>query len=415
MGRKSGTGVRSAALVAVGALAGFGCEGTPEDDYYGPLVYEVLPAEVSGPFALEFAFADGEMWQYANVESGIGFLDPESGEAVVPVPGKVYVMAGVEGQYPIIDALPGTLEYSAFWQVIEVEPPSGYKANQIKSLQTIEDADLKQTETDRYMHCPVVNPDAVWTSNLGVPVEALGLDPLPAQVILNIGQDMPNAMFEYAAQYGATVEEVFGFIATPIEEPVIDPETGEQATDEEGNPLFQVVWPGFEFDPEFVMLALSRQDQPFVTDDEATDFDVKLQPVWHKTLRGFCLPDPAETSYSATTNEFDEDFLAAAGILWDQWSPEIAGDPGDPKAEPPVPPTDPVPSASYGLLPIYNAAPGATGYSPVVVPTAVITETPEQVTDAADLDTEASLGPIAEPVHAPLIRKIDPGTIAGGN
>lgn len=407
MGRKSGTGVRSAALVAIGALAGFGCEGTPEDDFYGPLVYDVLPAEVSGPFALEFAFADGEMWQYADVDPGLGSFNT--------IPGKVYIMTGVEGQYPIIDALPGTLEYSPFWTVVQVEPPSGYKANQIKSLQTIEDAGLKLTETDEIMHCAVVNPDAAWTSNLGVPVEALGLDPFPAQVIWNIGEDMPNAMNEYAAQYGATVEELFGFIATPIEEPVVDPETGEPVTDEDGNPVTQLIWPGFEFDPEFVMATLARADQPFVTDADASPFDVQLQPVWHKTLRGFCLPDANEgTAYTATEDEFGDLQIGGFGAVFSQFSPPVEGDPGDPMAEPPVPPTEPQDPAPYGLTPIYNAAPGAAGYSPVVFPEGIVTETPEQVTDAADLDPANSLGPIGDPIHAPLVRKVNAGTVAGG-
>ncbi len=408
MGRKSGTGVRSAALVAVGALAGFGCEGTPEDDYYGPLVYEVLPAEISGPFALEFAFADGELWQYADVDPGLGNFNT--------IPGKVYVMKGVDGQYPIIDALPGDAAYSPFWTVVEVEPPSDYKANQIKSLQTIEDAGLTMTETDTIIHCAVVNPDAQWTSNLGVPVEALGLDPLPAQVIWNTGEDMPNAMNEYAAQYGATVEEVFGFLATPIDEPVVDPETGEQAVDEEGNPLFQRVWPGFEFDPEFVMTSLTRAEQAYVTDADASPFDVQLQPVWHKALQGFCLPDTNEgTAYAAEADEFGDLQLQSFGAVFTQFSPAVEGDPGDPKAEPPVPPTDPQDPAPYGLLPIYNAAPGAAGYSPVVFPEGIVTTSPDQVTDAADLDPANSVGPIGDPAHAPLVRRINAGTVAEGN
>lgn len=406
MGRTSGTRVRSAALVAMGALAGFGCDDTFEDDYYGPLIYEVLPETVRGPFALEFAFADGDMWQYADVDPGLGNLST--------APGMVYMMKGVEGQYPIIDALPGTAEYSPFWRVVEVDPPSGYKANQIKSLQTIEDADLKMTETDRIIHCPIVDPDATWTSNLGVPVEALGLDPLPAQVIWGVGEDMPNAMFEYAAQYGATPEEVFGFLATPIEEPVVDPETGEPVVDEDGNPVTQVIWPGFEFDPGFVMSTLARTEA-YVTDDQASQYDVVLQPVWHKTLRGFCLPDREESTYPTEPDELGDEQVTGFGALYAQFSPPVDADPGDPEADPPVPPTDAVPPAPYGLTPIYNAAPGAAGYSPVVFPEGIVTSTPEQVTDAGDLNLENSVGPIGDPMHAPLVRKINAGTIAGGN
>lgn len=385
MGRKSGTGLRSAALVTIGALAGFGCEGTPEDDFYGPVVYDVLPEATRGPFALEFAFADGEPWQYVDVDPGLGSFND--------LPGKVYVMKGVEGQFPIIDALPGDLEYSPFWEIIEVDPPSGYKANQIKSLRTIEDFDLKQTPTGRIMHCPVVDPDAAWTSNLGVPLEALGLPAMPAQVIWNVGDDMPNAFGEYLAQFGIGPADFFGFVGAP------DEASG---------------WPGFEFSPEFVALAEMRADKNFLTDADASPLDVNLQPVWHKRLRGFCLPDAADSTYATEADEFGDVHIATFGEFFLQFSPGQPEMPGDPEAEPPVEPTPAIDPAPYGNLPIYNAAPGAAGYSPVVFPTGVVTTDPAQVTDAADLNADNILGPIGDPIHAPLVRQIAPATVAGG-
>lgn len=384
MGRKSG--VRSAALVTIGALSGFGCDGTPEDDFYGPVIYEVLPETTRGPFALEFAFADGEPWEYVDVDPGLGSFNS--------IPGKVYIMKGVDGQHPIIDALPGSEGYSPFWQVVEVDPPSGYKANQIKSLQTIEDAELKMTVTDRIMHCPVVDPDAQWTSNLGVPLDALGLPPIPAQVIWNTGEDMPNAFGEYLGQFGIGPAEFFGFVGAP------DDESG---------------WPGFEFDPAFVALAEMRADKITVTDADASPLDISLQPVWHKALRGFCLPDTAENTYSAAEDEFGDLQLGSFGDLFLQFAPGMDEVPGDPDAMPPVEPQPAVEPAPYGLLPIFGAAPGTAGYSPIVIPQGVVTTDAEQVTDAADLDQANNLGQIADPQHAPLVRQIAPATVAGGN
>lgn len=414
MGRKSGTGVRSAVLVTIGAFAGFGCDDVAEDTFYGPLVYDVLPGEVSGPFALEYAYADGEPWQFVDLDA----LGSPNGD----IPGKVYVMRGVAGQYPIIDALPGGEGYSHMWRVVEVTPPSGYEANQIKSLQTIEDEKLSMTETDRLWHCPVVNPDAAWSTNLGVPIEALGLPAMPVQVIWNAGDDMPNAYNEYFSQFGVTAAEFFDFVATPQYEAVLDPETGEPVLDPETEePVVQLVWPGFEFPPEFVALAEMRTDQPFITDADADALDIELQPVWHKTLRGFCLPDqrpgggvfaPGDANgYSTVTDDFGDALVAVLGDLFVQFSPLVEAVEGDPDADPPVEPQPEVAPMPYGLLPIYGAVPGADDYAPVVEPQGVVTTSPEQVTDVADLDMANNLGPIADPVYRPLIRQVPMGTI----
>lgn len=413
MGRKSRTAVRSAALVAVGALAGFGCDSTPEDSYYGPVIYEVLPETARGPFALEFAFADEEVWQYVDLSA---VLDTQ-------VRGKVYIMKGVEGQFPIIDALPGDLEYSPFWQVVEVDPPSGYEANQIKSLQTIKDADLGMTVTDRVMNCPVVDPDAEWTSNLGVPLEVFGVPPMPAQVIWGVGEDMPNAFNEYASQFGFSPSEFLAFLETPQEEivtdengePVIDPETME--------PVTQVVWPGFAFDPGFKAVVEMRSDQAFVTDADATDYDVRLQPVWHKTLRGFCLPDVADTAYTTETDDFGDTYVVGSSTAFVQFSPGQEEIPADPEADPPVEGVPGIPPAPYGNLLVFDAAPGAAGYQPLAAVVGVTTTDPTQVEDADDFEAGDVLGPLStlldpaplpDLIYAPLIRQVAPATITLG-
>ena len=67
MGRESRISIRSAVLFGLAALVSAGCEGAPEDDEYGPLIYDDLPATALGPFTTSVGFADGNPVEYLDM------------------------------------------------------------------------------------------------------------------------------------------------------------------------------------------------------------------------------------------------------------------------------------------------------------------------------------------------------------
>jgi hypothetical protein len=88
-------------------------------------------------------------------------------------PAPIYVLFAegastpVEGQFNIIDLLPGEAGYNDFWQVYKVTVPSGYKANQFTSYAEIQSAKYKVEATTTIVNCPVVPFGSTATKRLG--------------------------------------------------------------------------------------------------------------------------------------------------------------------------------------------------------------------------------------------------------
>lgn len=61
----------------------------------------------------------------------------------------------VEGQHNIIDAIPEDPGYSAFWRVIMVTVPEGYKPDSIRSAADVKASGFTTTATDMVVNCPV--------------------------------------------------------------------------------------------------------------------------------------------------------------------------------------------------------------------------------------------------------------------
>ncbi|MCA9541231.1 MAG: hypothetical protein KC620_20160, partial [Myxococcales bacterium] len=103
-----------ALAICAGAVGVAGCDDTPKDDFYGPVVYTDLPG-TTGTFVLEPVFAGGDLCEAYN----LGSFDPAT-----PLP-KVYIPtkggSPIAGQYPIIDTLPDKADYAPFWQIVNVE------------------------------------------------------------------------------------------------------------------------------------------------------------------------------------------------------------------------------------------------------------------------------------------------------
>ena len=151
-------------------LALAGCDDSTDlDIFYGPIIYDGFPDESAGTndpdygrsFFASTAISDGSAYDYFDLG------------AASPAPAKAYLLTKggtpIEGQYLIIDTLPDKEDYSPLWQVVKVEVGSGYKANSIKSLKTLEESygKAKFTETTDVTYCSVINPDASFFDSAG--------------------------------------------------------------------------------------------------------------------------------------------------------------------------------------------------------------------------------------------------------
>lgn len=72
----------------------------------------------------------------------------------------------VEGQHNIIDVIPGSTGYSAFWDVNLVEVPAGYVANTITSRAQVMASGYKMVHPGIVVNCPLVRTDDAVTGNM---------------------------------------------------------------------------------------------------------------------------------------------------------------------------------------------------------------------------------------------------------
>lgn len=230
-------GLASRTLLASVSIAGLAaCSDDGPERFAGVVTYDDFPASAAGvdrsddlgiahAFVLSAGFANGRAVQYLD----LGAFNTTPAKVYIPMKGG----SPVAGQFPIVDTLPDDAEYSPFWQVVEVEVGSGYKANDIKSLKGLKDAGYDMTETMEAIHCPIVNPDATWV--------AADLS-TTYTVFWGTGEEIPNPAFDPSA---------------PIDD----------------------------------------TNKPTLTDADATAGDIMLTPVWQKQLRAFCWSDDLERRY----------------------------------------------------------------------------------------------------------------------
>ena len=92
-------------------------------------------------------------------------------QSATPIPIHVLFPEGgsdpVEGQLPIVDAIPGDPGYSDFWRVMRVTVPADYAANTVTSLSEIQAAGFAIEATDTLVNCPVVPEGSTATLRLG--------------------------------------------------------------------------------------------------------------------------------------------------------------------------------------------------------------------------------------------------------
>ena len=103
-----------------------------------------------GPFITKGLGPNGELVSYYNFD------------VMSTIPAPIYVLfregesTPVEGQYNIIDMIPGDEGYNDFWQVYKVTVPQNYIANTITSYSQIMDAGYSMEVTPNIVNCPVV-------------------------------------------------------------------------------------------------------------------------------------------------------------------------------------------------------------------------------------------------------------------
>jgi len=101
-------------------------------------------------------------------EFGANSPATEDGQQVIPAP--IYVLVTgfdaegnpqpVEGQYNIVDVIPGDEGYSDLWQVNFVTVPDDYEANTITSAEQIFNGGYDITESEVLVNCPIVPKDS---------------------------------------------------------------------------------------------------------------------------------------------------------------------------------------------------------------------------------------------------------------
>lgn len=113
------------------------------------------------PFITKGLGPTGQVLEYYNFDV----------QPVNPIP--IYVLfrdgetSPVAGQLNIIDAIPGDAGYNDFWLMHKVTVPSNYKANEVASLDEIEERDYTIEATTTIINCPVVPEGSTAAKRIG--------------------------------------------------------------------------------------------------------------------------------------------------------------------------------------------------------------------------------------------------------
>jgi hypothetical protein len=62
----------------------------------------------------------------------------------------------LQDQYPILDSIPGSSDYSPVWRINYVFPPSDYKPNTIRSEDKLLTSGFQIRSTKKFLNCPVI-------------------------------------------------------------------------------------------------------------------------------------------------------------------------------------------------------------------------------------------------------------------
>lgn len=123
---------------------------------------EAMAEEEPVNFELVQGWYEGDQIFYYDF--GANTPASEDGSEVITAP--IYVLVTgfdedgnpqvVDGQYNIVDVVPGDEGYSDLWEVIFVTVPEQYEANTITSAQEILDGDYELTVSGVFVNCPIV-------------------------------------------------------------------------------------------------------------------------------------------------------------------------------------------------------------------------------------------------------------------
>ena len=345
-------GVLGAAL-----LLGACDDSSLKDKYYGRLVYEVLPDTAQGAsqdpgdpkshyrqFVLSEGYVGGKVANYLD-------LGPVTTSGIPNVYVPMHGGKPIPGQYPIIDTLPDQADYSSVWHIVQVDVPASYEANDVKSLAGIQKNKYSLVDTSRAMYCAVVNPDATWF----MPDGATPLfDPTMGNVFYGTNEDVANPAYVPPGDAGPTDDALV---------------------------------------------------PPVLTDKNAGEADLRLPPVWHKRLLGFCFPGMTDAQRS---REFVAEPVKGESGNQTGWG-LAAGGLGRRVDFYTQPDPDTGEQGPWGVPPVFDLASADPKYSPIVEDLALATdEAPTALTlEGLDVTSAADLGPLDNP----LILETDPAVV----
>lgn len=152
----------------LGLPAFAGC-GEHIDDSEGPVDLEQYGELRTKQLALATGYADGKTVRFYRLSeftpADSGWFPAYDEFPGMPV-GEIFIFGdgqasgSLDGeQRPIIDRLPLEAGYSDFLEIVWVEAPAGYGANEIKSRATLLRRGLKLRRSGVVINCPVVGPE----------------------------------------------------------------------------------------------------------------------------------------------------------------------------------------------------------------------------------------------------------------
>ena len=180
--------IRGGVLFAGMACFLVGCGGFIDDDE-GQVPLSEFSNARKGVVTAQKGYLDNKVVEYYRFDTfapgGTSWFPSYTKFPGMPV-NDMYVMADAsgsialkaDGQYPIIDTLPSQARYTDFFELVAFRPDGDYKANDIKSKETLIKAEFQRSRTGGIVVCPVVGSSATLATPTGTPLFGLKTAPI---------------------------------------------------------------------------------------------------------------------------------------------------------------------------------------------------------------------------------------------
>jgi hypothetical protein len=219
--------MRLESVLWVVVLVPLACADPYVDDDEGAVALTEIPFERTKTIPVRQGFINGKAVEFYRMGT---FVPADSGwfpsfESFPGMPvGEMFVWLTYEGgnpvlkldhpQKPIIDTLPKQAHYSDFFELVGVDAPDGYNANDIKSRATLLRAGYDLVYAGRIVNCPLVGPKA----KLEPPKKGKAMAEYPLVEVWYRGQTVQCLLMDGGAHLtdkGGKVFKTFGTAITP--------------------------------------------------------------------------------------------------------------------------------------------------------------------------------------------------------